>query len=206
MKTAQRWSGLEATKTGTWADVLSSTSPGCEIGGWSVHGDAQPLVLAKERRSASARAILFRMTLRIALVALALTSLAGCPGTEPADAGHDALVVINEEVGVRDTGTPDTFVIIGDDVLNTDAGADASAEDAFTAADAFSTADAPAAADAPTRDARGAAAGMCNPEACTPTCFVAIRCVTECGGPVTECGCCACAPGSMSVASCTSSM
>lgn len=146
------------------------------------------------------------MTLRIALVALALTSLTGCPGAAPADAGRDALVVFDHEVGVRDTGSPDAFVLIHDDVMNIDAAVDAFAEDAFTAADAFTSADAPAAADAPRRDARGAAAGMCNPEACTDTCLVAIRCVTECGGPVTECGCCACAPGSVEAASCASSM
>ena len=169
------------------------------------HGDAQPFTFAKERRSTSARATVFGMTLRIALVALALTSLTGCPGAAPADAGRDARVVFDHEVGIRDTGSSDAFVLIRDDVMNIDAAVDAFAGDAFTPADAFAS-DAASGSDAPTRDARGAAAGMCNPEACTDTCLVAIRCVAECGGPVTECGCCACAAGSMDAASCTSSM
>lgn len=146
------------------------------------------------------------MTHRLALVALALASLTGCPDATPADAGQDA-PVLTEEVGLRDTGMPDAHVaVIFDDVMSIDAATDAFFEDAFVV-DAFAEDAAPLHdAAAPLRDARGAAPGMCNPEACTPTCFRPIRCVTECGGPVTECGCCACAPGSVDTLECSSSM
>ena len=146
------------------------------------------------------------MTLRIALVALARTSLAGCPDSTPNDAGRDAVTLDAPALNDSAPGTLVDAFAAGDAFATGDAfaagdafSADAFSADAFTSGDAFS-------ADARTRDARAAAPGMCNPEACTPTCFRPIRCVTECGGPVTECGCCECAAGSIDTIGCGSEM
>ncbi len=51
-------------------------------------------------------------------------------------------------------------------------------------------------------DASGAAPGMCAPGPCPMECFRAVSCVTVCGGPVTPCGCCACAAGSIDTIGC----
>ncbi len=43
--------------------------------------------------------------------------------------------------------------------------------------------------------------GECS-DSCTPTCLRAFTCVKECGGPVMNCGCCTCAPGSIDSIGC----
>lgn len=44
--------------------------------------------------------------------------------------------------------------------------------------------------------------GVCALDKCTPECFEGMACVTACGGPVTWCGCCNCAAGSIRTTSC----
>jgi hypothetical protein len=81
--------------------------------------------------------------------------------------------------------------------------------DAPSADDAPVATDAPVADDAPTDtpatvDTRVVPPGECaDTEPCPPTCLIATSCVTECGGPVTNCGCCPCAEGSINVGTCT---
>lgn len=41
------------------------------------------------------------------------------------------------------------------------------------------------------------APGNCSLDQCTPECLDGMACVTACGGPVTWCGCCPCAAGSI---------
>ena len=143
------------------------------------------------------------MTLRITLVALALVSLVGCPDSSGSDAGRDAAAALDTPATLDTPAALDTPALADTGTMVED---DAPPVDAFVTASGDASGDAHVAGDAFTRDTRGALPGMCNPEACTPTCFRNVQCVTECGGPVTECGCCACATGSMDAIGCHSSM
>jgi hypothetical protein len=139
----------------------------------------------------------------MALVALALFTLAGCPSAASEDAGNDAgrdaAVALDSPIGT------DAFVTLVDAPPSDDAATpivdDASVRDTGvdTGTSALDTG-------ATARDTGPAAPGMCDATACTPTCFRPITCVTVCGGPVTMCGCCACAAGSVDTSTCGSSM
>ena len=143
------------------------------------------------------------ISLRTALVALALSLVACGGGTDTPDApspGMDAPVASTSDTNA----TPDAVA----------------SPDAFRADDAPSTGeDAPALADAPSPsdpdavvieadggfegDVGSIGPGECDTTVeCLPTCFRPIRCVKECGGPVTECGCCPCATGSIDSITC----
>jgi hypothetical protein len=45
--------------------------------------------------------------------------------------------------------------------------------------------------------------GACASGSCAPECFRAVNCVAVCGGPVTYCGCCSCAAGSIDTFTCS---
>lgn len=91
------------------------------------------------------------------------------------------------------------------------AGSDATAVDAVVPEDTGSadTAAADTAATdtgAPAQDTgTGTAPGECAPGPCPMECFRPYRCVTVCGGPIQECGCCPCAAGSIDTITCPSS-
>jgi hypothetical protein len=133
--------------------------------------------------------------LRAALVGLAL-SLVACGGTDTPDAASSGM---------------DAPIASGSDTNPT--------PDAVTSPDAFSADDAPSILDAASSgdrdavvietdagfegDAGGIGPGECDTRVeCLPTCFRPIRCVKECGGPETECGCCPCATGSIDSITC----
>lgn len=114
------------------------------------------------------------------LIALSMT-LAGCPDDMPDDTE-------NYDTPLADAPAP----------------LDTPSMDAPSDDDAPST-DAPVASDVPPMtDTRVIPPGECaDSEPCPPTCLIETSCVTECGGPVTSCGCCPCAPGSVDAMSCT---
>jgi hypothetical protein len=127
--------------------------------------------------------------------------LAGCPG----DSGTspDAPVALDARPAVDAPAAPDAPALTdAPEALDTNASIDApSALDAPT-----TPSDAPVPSDAPARDARGIPPGQCEETSplCAVLCLVTVSCVTECGGPITECGCCPCAAGSISAATCGS--
>jgi hypothetical protein len=143
---------------------------------------------------------------RITFVILSLVlSLGACEqgstGTDTGPAATDT-----GGVGETDTGTPIDAPVAVDAPLAIDApsATDAPAvpsDDAFVVAD---DATPPGESDAGFRgDAGSIGAGECDMRAeCPPTCFRAVTCVKECGGPETECGCCPCAPGSIDAITC----
>jgi len=120
-------------------------------------------------------------------------ALAGCPDdTGTTDTGTDP---VDAPTTMDVPATVDAPVATDDVPATTDAAlADAPTED-----------DAPATTDAPALlDTRVIPPGECNEsEPCPPTCIIANSCVSECGGPVTNCGCCPCAEGSVNVLSCS---
>ena len=128
------------------------------------------------------------------LFALALL-LTACPPGETADAGVDAPVP-----------TPDTTVVSMPDAFGSDMGVlpDAPPDAPPASPDAPLDGGSDVGVDAGADAGAGVPPGVCGP-ACTPTCFRPIDCVTVCGGPVTHCGCCACAPGSMDTLGCGAS-
>lgn len=118
-------------------------------------------------------------------------SLAGCPDdTEPSDTGAD---------------TPALDAPVAMDVPSA-IDAPVATDDTPAAQDAPVAEDAPVADDAPPlADTRVIPAGECaDSDPCPSTCLIATICVTECGGPETNYGCCPCAEGSMSALSCPS--
>ncbi len=158
-------------------------------------------------------AIFFFLVLSISLV-----GCSGASGGEDAgsdggrvemDAGRDAG---RADAGPRDAGAVDAGSDAGE---ASDAGTDAgeaidAGTDAGEASDAGSDAgviDA-GAADAGRdagRDAGSVPPGECDTTSplCSTFCLVAVNCVRACGGPVTSCGCCPCAPGSMNAFECS---
>lgn len=128
---------------------------------------------------------------RAHLSSLVLALLVACSGgIEDTDAGRDAGRV--EMDAGRDAGEL------------TDAGRDAGA-DAGEPADAGRDAGADAGRDAGGQpDAAGVPPGECDTTSplCDAPCFRPISCVRACGGPVTECGCCPCATGSIDTIAC----
>ena len=142
--------------------------------------------------------------LRLFLFSGLLLSLTACGGgtatDDAATTGLDAPAALDATSNGDDaasTSSDDAASTSSDDAASTssDDAASTSSDDAATQPDA-----------APEGDAGTIGAGECDPTACTPTCFRAITCVKECGGPATACGCCACAAGSFDAISCGTSM
>ncbi len=113
-----------------------------------------------------------------------------------------------------DTGTPAIDAPLAVDAHSVNDAPVTPGEDAFNAGDGSVGVDAPepgetdaavVESDAGFRgDAGSIGAGECNLTVeCPPTCFRAITCVKECGGPETACGCCPCAAGSMDAIGCS---
>ena len=124
-----------------------------------------------------------------------------------------AVACSGDDAGVPDAGGSDAAVL---DAAVLDAAAlDAASIDA-AASDADATADAGVPVDARVSDAGGGTdggaavdggdipPGECNTasDQCRAACVRANECVTVCGGPVTNCGCCPCAAGSRDITSC----
>ncbi|MCC6877189.1 MAG: hypothetical protein IT378_22985 [Sandaracinaceae bacterium] len=143
--------------------------------------------------------------MRASTLGLALLLVACSGAMHGADAGPDASPPPDATAGADAGGTSDA----------------GGASDAGGTSDAGSTSDAGPARDAgaldagardagpPARDAGRADAGPIAPGVCDSTsplcavlCFRAVTCVTECGGPETECGCCPCAQGSFDPIEC----
>lgn len=123
------------------------------------------------------------------------------PPTPDASSGMDAAAhdasAAPEDAASSDSGSA------SDDAGSSDAGnasEDAGSSDDAGAEDAGSSSD-----DAGSAQDAGHGEippGECAPGPCPMECFRAVRCVSECGGPVTECGCCSCAPGSVDAITC----
>jgi hypothetical protein len=127
-------------------------------------------------------------TLFFALLTLIAFSACGGDDSTPADTGGGDTTI--------DSATGDA----APDTGGADAPADAPADTGTTdgAADTGSTDAAPDTGDA------SIPPGECVEDAtlCTETCLRPYSCVTVCGGPAVDCGCCPCAAGSIDDITC----
>ncbi len=133
-----------------------------------------------------------RSILLLASLTTLLLALGGCP--EPTEPTHDARVSLDAYTPSDAASAADDAASAADDAASLPDDAASAADDAASLPD-----DAASAAD----DASsGPRPGECGRGPCPPECFRAVSCVTVCGGPVTECGCCGCAEGSIDTIAC----
>lgn len=140
--------------------------------------------------------------MRTTILALVLAfSLSACGGDDDVATDSGTAADLGSDLGLRDLGVATDSGTDIDLGTRTDSGVDV---DSGIAVDSGVAVDLGTALDAGAAPDFGGAIppGVCGAGPCPMECFRAVSCVVACGGPVTSCGCCTCAPGSFDSIGC----